>query len=97
MTKKKNNAEPPPIFRSNLRIMISLPTDERLRLSNFARELGRPVSWVVRDACRQYIERVRPILEKFRDELASGPPQAVPLSPKGRPRKPRPSKSHNKP
>lgn len=62
--KKANKTTKP--TRHNNRVMISLPPDERLRLTNFAKEIGRPVSWIVRDAVREYAERLRPVLAQFR-------------------------------
>jgi predicted DNA-binding protein len=95
----KKKAKP---TRHNNRMMISLPPDERLRLANFAKELGRPVSWVVRDAVRAYAVRVRPVLEQFRESLAHGDTlneERAPTTKRGRPPKPRrsASKSHKKP
>jgi len=101
---KKDNKPKP--TRQNNRIMISLPPDERLRLANFAREVGRPVSWVVRDAVREYAQRLRPIMEQVRAAANWPPnwdnedPQAadrVPTVKRGRPPKSRRSMSYNKP
>jgi hypothetical protein len=97
---KKDNKPKP--TRQNNRIMISLPPDERLRLANFAREVGRPVSWVVRDAVREYAQRLRPVLDQFRAKLASGVDPLgtagqVPTVKRGRPPKSRRSMSYNKP
>ena len=84
--------------RTNSRVMISLPPDERLRMVNFARELGRPLSWVVRDAVREYSQRLRPVLEQFRSQLANGQDplegERAPTVKRGRPRK---AMSYNKP
>lgn len=100
MKKKANKTAKP--TRTHNRIMISLPPDERLRLANFAKEIGRPVSWVVRDAVREYAARLRPVLDQFRAQLANGahPLETagqVPTVKRGRPPKPRRSMSYNKP
>lgn len=42
--------------RRNLAIPISLPADEAIRLRHFARDVGRPMSWVMRDALRLYLD-----------------------------------------
>jgi predicted transcriptional regulator len=89
-------------IRHNNRIMISLPPAERLRIANLAKELGRPLSWVVRDAVQSYAARVRPVLEQFRESLAHAPAldeERAPTIKRGRPPKPRrsASKSHKKP
>lgn len=102
--KKKANTPTPK--RRPSRIMISLPAEERLRLANFSREVGRPISWVVRDAVREYAQRLRPIMEQVRASANWPPnwdnedPQAadrVPVVKMGRPPKPRRSMSYNKP
>jgi hypothetical protein len=97
----KNNATKKKPTRHNNRVMISLPPDERLRLVNFSKEIGRPVSWVVRDAVREYAQRLRPVLDQFRAQLANGKDplagDAVPVVKKGRPPKSRRSMSYNKP
>lgn len=99
--KKKANKTTLPTRRPN-RIMISLPAEERLRLTNFSKELGRPMSWVVRDAVREYAERLRPVMDQFRAQLQNGAHPLktagqVPVVKMGRPPKPRRSMSYNKP
>ena len=50
--------EPPhvPGSRRNLTLFLTLPPPERQRLEMFAKSVGRPLSWVVRDACRLYMD-----------------------------------------
>jgi len=42
--------------RINKPLMITMPPDELDRLRGFSGELGRPVSWVVRDAVHAYMD-----------------------------------------
>ena len=46
---------------------IMLPADERERLETYAGKVGRPLSWVVRDGLRAYLDTV----EADADRLAS--------------------------
>ncbi len=48
MTKKPN--------RRNVPLFVVLPPDERARVDAFAAAVGRPNSWVVRDALRLYLD-----------------------------------------
>jgi predicted DNA-binding protein len=82
-----------PRKRRNLPMQITMPPDERARLAKFVRDIGRPTSWVVREAVRMYLElaerkvaELRTKLEaaNYEDIAASEP---VPQSKMGRPRK----------
>lgn len=44
--------------RRNLAYNLSLPAEELVRLRNFAQMAGRPMSWVIRDAVRLYLDRM---------------------------------------
>lgn len=44
--------------RRNLAMNLSLPAEELLRLRDFAAVVGRPMSWVIRDALRLYLDRM---------------------------------------
>ncbi len=46
------------VGRRNLAMNLSLPAEELLRLRDFAVFVGRPMSWIVRDALRLYIDRM---------------------------------------
>lgn len=53
--------------RINKPLHIMLPPDERQRLDAYADKVGRPLSWVVRDGLRVYLEAA----EAAADRLAS--------------------------
>ncbi len=44
--------------RQNVPLFIVLPPAERARIVAFARKVGRPVSWAVRDGMRAYLDAV---------------------------------------
>lgn len=48
----------PKAGRRNVPLFVMLPPNERGRLNAFAGKLGRPFSWVVRDALRVYLDAV---------------------------------------
>jgi hypothetical protein len=82
-----------PRKRRNLPMQITMPPDERARLAKFVRDIGRPTSWVVREAVRMYLDlaerkvaELRTKLEaaNYEDIAASEP---VPQAKMGRPRK----------
>lgn len=81
-----------PKTRTAIPMQITMPPDERLRLQNFCREAGRPVSWVIRDAVRAYLDLAEPAIEQIRqrkesatfNDIAAG---QVPEIRTGRPRK----------
>jgi predicted DNA-binding protein len=81
-----------PRKRRNLPMQITMPPDERARLAKFVRDIGRPTSWVVREAVQMYIhaasfdvERLKAKLKSFGLNDAQIPP--VPMTRIGRPRK----------
>ena len=82
-----------PRKRRNLPMQITMPPDERSRLAKFVRDIGRPTSWVVREAVQMYLElterkvaELRSTLEAVNyEDIAAGEP--VPQSKMGRPRK----------
>lgn len=75
-------------------VFVTMPPDERARLDAYAQTLGRPLSWVCRDALRVYLDTMEPqaraLGRNTKTALArpvldgSPPPPAVRL---GRPRK----------
>jgi predicted transcriptional regulator len=82
-----------PRKRRNLPMQITMPPDERARLAKFVRDIGRPTSWVVREAVRMYLDLAEIKVAELRNKLeaanyediAAGEP--VPQSKIGRPRK----------
>ena len=54
-----------PKTRTAIPMQITMPPDERLRLQNFCRDINSPVSWVIRDAVRSYLD----LAEPMRDEM----------------------------
>lgn len=44
--------------RLKVPLYVMMPPDERERLDTFAASIGRPFSWVVRDAVRVYLDAV---------------------------------------
>jgi len=44
--------------RKNTHLFIAIPPEEKLALIDFAETVNRPLSWVVRDALKAYIETV---------------------------------------
>ncbi len=42
--------------RRNSAVFVTIPPDELLRLRAFSEDVGRPMSWVVRDALRLYLD-----------------------------------------
>jgi predicted DNA-binding protein len=87
--------EPPhvPGGRRNLALYLTLPPAERQRLEAFAKTVGRPMSWIVRDACRLYLDAMetdpaamaslRPVVPVLDMKEAGGTVQDK----RGRPRK----------
>jgi predicted transcriptional regulator len=54
-----------PKTRTAIPMQITMPPDERVRLSNFCRAINSPVSWIVRDAIRAYLD----VTEPMQDEM----------------------------
>lgn len=50
-----------PKTRTAIPMQITMPPDERVRLSNFCRAINSPVSWIVRDAVRAYLDVTEPM------------------------------------
>ena len=44
--------------RNKVPLYCIVEPDERARIIDFAKLIGRPFSWVVRDACRVYLDAV---------------------------------------
>lgn len=60
---KKKNA------REGVLYVTGVETNERAQLEDFAAAVGRPTSWVVRDALRCYIASLEPDVEAFKQKL----------------------------
>jgi hypothetical protein len=65
---------------------VSMPQDEALRLRLFAQSVGRPVSWVVRDALRLYLARLEADAQASAARLTADTlePDTTPPPPVGR-------------
>lgn len=59
----KKKATAPALF------VTGLEPEERERVERFAEALGRPVSWVARDALRCYLNAVEDHVEALREKL----------------------------
>jgi len=76
--------------RKNTLLPVTLPPDEALRLRAFAQDVGRPMSWVVRDALRLYLDRVeadgRALAARLRlaGDALDPDPETAPPPPVGR-------------
>jgi len=44
--------------RRNVPLFVTMPPEERDRVAAFARKVGRPLSWAVRDGLRLYLDAV---------------------------------------
>jgi len=87
--------------RRNLIFNLSLPADEAQRMRDFAAMVGRPMSWVLRDALRLYLDRMeadaKALAARTRPEalpVDEVPPPPLskagrPLGAKGQKRKPK--------
>lgn len=51
--------------RRNKPMMITMPIEERVRLTSFSGKVGRPISWIVREALGFYL----PLAEAKVDQL----------------------------
>ena len=73
-----------------LTLFLQLPPEERQRLQTFAKLVGRPMSWVVRDACRLYMDAAEADPESLNPLRAGGPKLdgKTPQGQRGRPFKP---------
>tara|TARA_R110000868_G_scaffold148466_1_gene370413 strand:+ start:385 stop:681 length:297 start_codon:yes stop_codon:yes gene_type:complete len=54
-----------PTGRRNVPLFITMPPAERARLVVFAAKVGRPHTWVVRDALSAYLDTVEPAAEQL--------------------------------
>ena len=50
-------------------LYLSIPTDERDRLDAFGAAAGRPLSWIVRDALRLYLDAMEARPDALRPPL----------------------------
>jgi hypothetical protein len=87
MPQKKTTARKRP---GDVLFISGVTPDERRRLEQFADKLGRPASWVVRDAINAYMAALAPDVEAFR-EILDNPPITMekagktPVAQRGRP------------
>lgn len=58
--------------RRNKPMMITMPIDERVRLTSFSSKVGRPISWVVREALAVYLTLAERKVEQFQAEMTKG-------------------------
>ena len=67
-------------------VPVSMPQDEALRLRLFAQDVGRPMSWVVRDALRLYMARLEADAQTLAARLTADTldPDTTPPPPVGR-------------
>lgn len=56
--------------RRNKPMMITMPIEERVRLTAFSRNVGRPISWIVREALEFYLTLAERKVEQLRAEIA---------------------------
>jgi predicted DNA-binding protein len=56
--------------RRNKPMMITMPIEERVRLAAFSRNVGRPMSWIVREALEFYLALAERKVEQLRTEIA---------------------------
>lgn len=54
-----------PKTRTAIPMQITMPPDERVRLSNFCRAINSPVSWVVRDAIACYLDLSESMMDQM--------------------------------
>jgi len=52
--------------RRNKPMMITMPIDERVRLTAFSQNVGRPISWIVREALGFYLTLAEKKVEQLR-------------------------------
>lgn len=87
----KKKAPAPVLF------VTGLEPEERERVERFAEALGRPVSWVARDALRCYLDVLEGHVDALREKLENPgftimDAGETPLSPRGRPPLPKSDK-----
>jgi predicted DNA-binding protein len=76
--------KPSPLYVTGIEI------EEKENIEAFAEAIGRPVSWVVRDACRCYITALEDDVAALREKLNSPPIELAtaghtPTTTRGRP------------
>lgn len=52
--------------RRNKPMMITMPIEERVRLTAFSQNVGRPISWIVREALGFYLTLAEKKVEHLR-------------------------------
>jgi len=78
--------------RISLPLQITMPPDETLRLKNMARQLGAPVSGVIREAVATHLDLMEAAMANYRENREKlgadfkAEPKLAPI-PIGRPRK----------
>jgi predicted DNA-binding protein len=82
--------------RRNTAIPISLPPDEALRLRRFAQAVGRPMSWVMRDALRLYLDALEGDARALAARTNPGALDVGTVPPPDMPRAGRPKGSRNR-
>jgi len=85
-----NPPKPKATAKSRQILFLNIPEAERARLGTFAETVGRPVSWVVRDAVTLYIDAaeatgLRPLMPDLDMTTAGKTPQDK----RGRPKSPK--------
>jgi len=78
--------------RTQSPLFVYMPPEERVRLALFVDAIGRPTTWVVRDALRAYMEALAPTVAQMRDVKVRPDLDNLSAPPKGRPRVNRPPK-----
>lgn len=75
--------------RRNEPLFLMVPPDERARLVEFSKKIDRPMSWVVRDALRVYLDAVERDAETI---MALRSPPSMNIDQAGQTRQPRPGR-----
>jgi predicted DNA-binding protein len=55
--------------RRNKPMMITMPIEERVRLTAFSQNVGRPISWIVREALGFYLALAERKVEQLRLDM----------------------------
>ena len=75
--------------RRNVPLYVMMPPEERARLAAFAASVARPLSWVVRDALRVYLDAVGTDADKLESLRANVAAPKVNLRNAGKTKQPR--------